>query len=156
MIHEEDTFCEGKKHMGLFDRAKKENNEAQVLLEKHERKELGDTDFLKAFRGVVLYYTTPVGDHKDGGMRLFTIPGPDKTGYMPLFLSEDDMRKYYDQAGRENYLIMKASFLPIIETAAQANSGNAPVKLGLMIDPMKYRVTLDVPMIEPVIRLLHE
>lgn len=28
--------------MGLFDRAKKENNDAQVLLERHERKELGD------------------------------------------------------------------------------------------------------------------
>ena len=132
------------------------NNEAQVLLERHEKKELNDTAFLKAFRGVVLYYTTPVGDHKDGGMRLFAIPGPDKTGYMPLFLSEEDMRNYYDRAGRVGYMIMKASFLPIIETAAKANSGNTPVKLGIMIDPLKYKVTLDVPMIEPVIRLLNE
>ena len=62
--------------MGLFDGVKKENDEAQVLLERHEKKELNDTDFLKAFRGVVLYYTTPVGDHKDGDMRLFAIPGP--------------------------------------------------------------------------------
>ena len=75
---------------------------------------------------------------------------------MPLFLSEEDMRKYYDQAGRVGYMIMNASFLLIIEAAAQANSGDAPVKLGLMIDPLKYKVTLDVPMIEPVIRLLHE
>ena len=142
--------------MGLFDGVKKENDDAQVLLERHEKKELNDTDFLKAFRGVVLYYTTPVGDHKDGGMRLFAIPGPDKTGYMPLFLSEEDMRNYYDQAGRVGYMIMNASFLLIIEAAAQANSGDAPVKLGLMIDPLKYKVTLDVPMIEPVIRLLHE
>ena len=142
--------------MGLFDGVKKENDEAQVLLERHEKKELNDTDFLKAFRGVVLYYTTPVGDHKDGGMRLFAIPGPDKTGYMPLFLSEEDMRNYYDQAGRVGYMIMNASFLLIIEAAAQANSGNAPVKLGLMIDPLKYKVTLDVPTIEPVIRLLTE
>jgi hypothetical protein len=142
--------------MGLFDGIKKENDEAQVLLDRHEKKELNDTDFLKAFRGVVLYYTTPVGDHKDGGMRLFAIPGPDKTGYMPLFLSEEDMRNYYDQAGRVGYMIMNAPFLLIIEAAAQANSGDAPVKLGLMIDPLKYKVTLDVPMIEPVIRLLHE
>ena len=142
--------------MGLFDGVKKENDDAQVLLERHEKKELNDADFLKAFRGVVLYYTTPVGDHKDGGMRLFAIPGPDKTGYMPLFLSEEDMRNYYDQAGRVGYMIMNASFLLIIEAAAQANSGDAPVKLGLMIDPLKYKVTLDVPMIEPVIRLLHE
>ena len=141
--------------MGLFDGMGK-SNEAQELLERHKKKELNDTDFLKAFRGVMLYYTTPVGDHKDGGMRLFAIPGPDKTGYMPLFLSEEDMRKYYDNAGREAYLIMKAAFLPIIETAAKANNGNPPVKLGLMIDPLKYQVTLDVPMIEPVIRLLHE
>ena len=141
-------------NMGLFDGVKKENDEAQVLLERHEKKELNDTDFLKAFRGVVLYYTTPVGDHKDGGMRLFAIPGPDNTGYMPLFLSEEDMRNYYDQAGRVGYMIMNASFLLIIEAAAQANSGDAPVKLGLMIDPLKYKVTLDVPMIEPVIRLL--
>jgi len=142
--------------MGLFDGMKKKNDEAQVLLERHEKKELNDTDFLKAFRGVEVYYTTPVGDHKDGGMRLFAIPGPDKTGYMPLFLSEEDMRNYYDKAGRIGYMIMKASFLPILETAAQANSGNAPVKLGLMIDPFKYKVTLDVPMIDPVLRLLHE
>ena len=35
-------------NMGLFDCVKKENGEAQVLLERHEKKELNDTDFLKA------------------------------------------------------------------------------------------------------------
>ena len=35
-------------NMGLFDGVKKENGEAQVLLERHEKKELNDTDFLKA------------------------------------------------------------------------------------------------------------
>ena len=35
-------------NMGLFDGVKKENDDAQVLLERHEKKELNDTDFLKA------------------------------------------------------------------------------------------------------------
>ena len=136
---------------GLF---KKKTSEAEALLEKHENKELNDTEFMKAFGNVEVYYSTPFGDHKDGGQRLFVLPGPDKTGYMPVFISEDDMKNFYEQAGRKGYLIMKAPFISIVETNAKNNKSNTPVKLGLIIDPIKYKITLDVPMIEPVIRLI--
>ncbi|MCR4791350.1 MAG: hypothetical protein K5871_01230 [Lachnospiraceae bacterium] len=140
--------------MGLFDGFKKKENEAGILLEKHENKVLNDKDFLKAFGNMEVYYTTPFGDHKDGGQRLFVIPGPDKTGYMPVFISEQDMKNFYEQAGRKGYLIMKAPFISIIETNSKTNKSNTPVKLGLIIDPIKYKVTLDVPMIDPIIRFI--
>ncbi len=140
--------------MGLFDVFKKKDFEAKELLEMHETKELNDKAFLKAFAKVELYYTTPFGDHKDGSQRLFVLPGPDETGYIPVFISEKDMREYYEQAGRKDYLIMKGPFISIIETTSETNKRNTPVKLGLLIDPIKYKITLDAPMVNPAIRMI--
>ena len=86
---------------GLF---KKKTSEAEALLEKHENKELNDTEFMKAFGNVEVYYST--------------------------------------------------QFISIVETNAKNNKSNTPVKLGVIIDPIKYKITLDVPKIEPVIRLI--
>ena len=58
-----------------------------ALLDKHENGLLDDQSFLKSFGKVKLFYSTPFGDHKDGGSRLFALPAKDKTGYLPVFTS---------------------------------------------------------------------
>jgi hypothetical protein len=64
----------------MFDRIKnnKENN-SERLLEQHKNGLIDDGAFLSEFGKMNVYYSTPFGDHKDGGNRLFLLPGPDKT-----------------------------------------------------------------------------
>lgn len=148
--------------MGLFDGFKKkdakqvlpDNTEGLALLEKHEKGEMNDVDFLKAFRDQIVYYTTPFGDHKDGTQKLFAIPKSANEGYIPVFLSETTMREYYDNVGRVGLMILQAPFIDVVQTTMKMNSGKAPVKLGVLIDPKEYKVTLDAPMLETIERMM--
>ena len=148
--------------MGLFDKLKKkddvkplpDNVAALALLEKHEKGELNDLDFLKQFRDQIVYYTTPFGDHKDGSQKLFAIPASENTGYIPVFLSEAVMKEHYEAVGRENYLILAAPFISIVQTTIKMNNDGAPIKMGVLIDPKQYKVTVDAAVIEQVERMM--
>ena len=150
--------------MGLFDGLKKKGSgisenetKARELLEAHETKALNDTAFLKAFGKIEVLYSTPFGDTKDGQHKLFLIPGPAPTGYMPLFLNESEMKEYYERIGRGPYTILKGPFAEVLEVGLARNKeGKLPVKIGYLIDPLKYKVTVDAPILEAVIRLLKE
>ena len=132
-----------------------ENHEEQALalLEKHEAKQLNDVEFLREFGKIKLWYSTPFGDHKDGGSRLFLIPGPDNTGYLPLFSTDERAREFFEKTGRAGYVLMYSEFHEVLVTTRKINNGESPVKMGAIIDPGYYGITIDVANLDPVIRI---
>ena len=145
--------------MGLFGgKDKMSDNEAKAreLLDKQLKKELTDAQFLREFSKLEILYTTPAGDTNDGKMKFFLIPGPPPTAYMPLFLNEAEMKKFYDQAGRKGFLIMKGTILNVIQVCISQNKkDDMNFHYGLMIDPWTYKITLDAPVLETVVRMIN-
>ena len=132
-----------------------ENDEKKALelLEQHENKQLNDVEFLREFGKIRLWYSTPFGDHKDGGSRLFLVPGPDNTGYLPLFSTEERAREFFKKTGRAGYILMYSDFHGVLATTRNVNNGDSPVKIGAIIDPGYYGITVDAANLDPVIRM---
>ncbi|HHU07849.1 MAG TPA: SseB family protein [Clostridiaceae bacterium] len=146
--------------MGLFNKkqdpqASMQNNADIIdgisLLDKHESGLLDDKSFLSSFGKVKVFYSTPFGDHKDGESRLFVLPAQDKTAYLPVFTSIERAMEFYEKAGRLGFAIMKGSFASFLETTKIINEGNTPIKLGAVIDPGYYGVTIGVNSLDAVI-----
>jgi len=142
--------------MGLFDKFKKSNNnEAQDLLEKHEKKELDDTTFLKQFSNAKVYYSTPFGDHKDGTKKVFLLPGPNDTAYCPLFASQDSIIKFYEAAGRVGYMIIEGTFKSALQTISSINNEHkAPIPMGAVVEPDSYGVMVYPETVDKVIKMI--
>lgn len=85
---------------------KSEELNSTTLLVKHENGEMDDTTFLRLFRDIIVFYSTPFGDHKDGKPRLFALPDTEKTGYLPVFLTQEDAIEFYNAVGRQGFMIM--------------------------------------------------
>ncbi len=123
------------------------------LLDKHDKGEINDEIFLKDFGNANVFYSTPFGDHKDGGQRVFLLSGPNNTGYHPVFTSQERLVEFYQKAGRVGFMMMNGTFVSVLETTKNIN-GNAPVKMGLIIDPGYYNVTIDVAALDTVLRII--
>lgn len=121
------------------------------LLDKHESGLLDDKSFLSSFGKVKVFYSTPFGDHKDGESRLFVLPAQDKTAYLPVFTSIERAMELYEKAGRLGFAIMEGSFASFLETTKMINEGNTPIKLGAVIDPGYYGVTIGANSLDVVI-----
>ena len=93
-----------------------ENIDGISLLDKHENGLLDDKSFLGSFGKVKVFYSTPFGDYKDGGSRLFALPAQDKTAYLPVFTSTERAMEFYEKAGRIGFLIMENSFVSFLKT----------------------------------------
>ena len=145
--------------MGLFDGKKKQEdalmaeNEARAreLLDRYNRKELNDAALLKELGKCVILYTTPIGDTKEGTKRFYLIPGPKPTAYMPVFLNEKEMQDFYEGAGRTAFLILKGTLPDLLKVCISENQkDDLNFKYGIMIDPVRYKLTLDAPVLETV------
>lgn len=141
--------------MGIFDFKKNKKDEKLntiSLLEKHDKGDLNDELFLKDFGKAQVFYSTPFGDHKDGGQKIFLLPGPNQTGYHPVFSSQERLVEFYENVGRVGFAIMKGSFISVLETTKKINV-NAPIKMGIIIDPGYYNFTIDVAVLDVVINM---
>ena len=141
--------------MSIFKKKKiePENNDGIFLLEQHDKGLLDDTSFLKVFGKAKVFYSTPYGDHKDGNGRLFALPASENTGYLPVFSSHERIKEFYENAGRTAYMIMEGSFLSFLETTSKINK-KAPVKMGAVIDPGYFGVTVDADMLDTAINMI--
>lgn len=130
-----------------------ENHEEKALklLEQHENKQINDVEFLHKFGKIKVWFSTPFGDHKDGGTRLFLIPGPDDTGYLPLFSTQDRAVEFFEKTGRAGYLLIHSEFCEVLKTNREVNQGKTPVKIGAIVDPGYYGITVDVKNLDAVI-----
>ncbi|PWJ69871.1 hypothetical protein B0O40_2246 [Ruminococcaceae bacterium R-25] len=130
-----------------------DNHEEQALklLEQHEKKQINDVEFLREFGKIKVWFSTPFGDHKDGGTRLFLIPGPDDTGYLPLFSTQERAVEFFEKTGRAGYLLIHSEFCEVLKTNREVNEGKTPVKIGAIVDPGYYGITVDVKNLDAVI-----
>lgn len=128
---------------------------ATELLTKFRNGEISYEVFLKEFGKAEVYYSTPFGDHKDGGQKVFLLAGPNNTGYHPAFTSTERLIEFYQNAGRINFMAMKGTFSSVLATTKNMN-GMAPVKMGIMIDPGYFNVYIDVDMLDSVIEIMNK
>ena len=81
------------------------------------------------------------------------MPASDNTGYLPVFSSLERLKGFYENAGRCGYLIMEGTFLSFLETTSKINV-EAPVKLGAVIDPGYFGVTVNADMLDTSISII--
>ncbi len=62
-----------------------------------------------------VYYSTPFGDTKDGGQKLFVLQR-DGVSYFPVFRSLDSMKEFYEQANRAAYVVLHGSVASVMDT----------------------------------------
>lgn len=143
--------------MGLFDKFKKPEAGAGVnaveLLQKHDKGELNDADFLREFGNAKVYYSTPFGDHKDGTQKVFLLQGPNGTGLLPVFSSKERIMEHYEAAGRVAYGIFEGSFSQVLETNIKVNMGNPPVQIGIVVDPGYFNLSVEAAMLTTVYKM---
>ena len=144
--------------MSIFDKLFKqksdtpaENTDGITLLDNHEKGLLDDKAFLCSFGKVNVFYSTPFGDHEDGGSRLFALPAQEKTAYLPVFTSLERATEFYKSAGRLGFLVMEGSFTSFLKLTKDMNKGNTPIKLGAIIDPGYYGITIDAGALDTAI-----
>ena len=129
------------KSAGLSYDIKKKDVNTKELVEKYCKNELDDASFLKEAPNAEFYYSTLSDEQYHGGME-------EDEGYLPLFVSEEDLREYYDKAGRKDYPVVKKPFLSIVQTALKSNR-ESPDTYGLIIDPARRRLSFDASAIRP-------
>jgi hypothetical protein len=128
--------------------------DARSLIELHEKGIINDTVLLSLLRRSTIFYSTPYGDHEDGSSRLFALPASDNTGYLPAFSSIEKLKEFYDGAGRKAYLIMDGTTLSFLEMINETNN-DLPVKMGAVIDPGYYGVTINADMLNEAILMMN-
>lgn len=117
---------------------------ARALLDRYDKNELDDATLLKELGKYEFFYTTPFGDTREGTQKFFLLPGPEPTAYMPIFLNEKEMKDFYDNAGRSAFLSLKGTLLNLLEICMSENQKDKlNFKYGLIIDPIKYKITVD-------------
>ena len=141
--------------MGIFNKTETTNSNAVELLEKQDKGQISNREFLCDFGKEHVFYSTPYGDHIDGKPRLFLVPGPDGTGYLPVFTSMERTKEFFEQAGRAGYIAMHAPFANVAQIALKVNNDGAPVKMGLIRDPGYYGVTVDAKYLEIVLSMMN-
>lgn len=127
--------------------------DAEDLLSKHDKGEIDDGEFLRAFGKINVFYTTPFGEDEDGNKKLFLVPSADKACYNPVFSTEDRLVEYNEMARRENYVILQNDFASLLEMTKKFNEDNGQVKMGVIIDPCYFDVIVDVAMLDTVIEM---
>lgn len=142
--------------MRLFGKKKEVAFDGTKILERYDKGELDATAFIREFGKTKVFYSTPFGDHVDKSKRLFILPGPDKTGYYPVFSSEEHLKEFYEKAGRAGYLILEGTFASFLDVVKRTNDGGAPIKMGVVIDPGYSGITIDLPFLAQAIRLSGE
>ena len=142
--------------MGIFKKTETDYSNAVELLKKQDKGQISNREFLGLFGKETVFYSTPFGDHIDGKPRLFLVPGPDGTGYLPVFTSMERTQEFYEQAGRAGYLVMQSAFADVVKTTIKVNNDGAPVKMGVIIDPGYFGVTVDVKYLEIVLSMMND
>jgi hypothetical protein len=131
-----------------------ESVEGVSLLQKYENGQIDDKSFLVSFSKVKVFFSTPFGDHKDGGSRLFVLSDQNEAVFLPVFTSPERATEFYEKAGRCGFLLMEDAFISFLETTNKNNKGKTPVKYGITIDPGYFKITIGANMLDTVINMV--
>lgn len=92
--------------------------------------------FVRGFGNHKVHYSTPFGDHVDGSQKLFLLQASDETALLPVFTSLPHAKAWFENAGRDGFLIMEGTLESVLETTDRINDADkAPVKIGLALEP---------------------
>lgn len=141
----------------FLNRTKKPRNTetAEEILKLYDSGKMNEEEFLRRFGKTEVFYSTPFGDHKDGSQKLFLLPARDNTGYLPVFASREALADFCEKVGRTGYVSMEGTLLSVLETTAKTNV-NAPVKMGIIIDPAHYGITIDAAMLDKTMEIIKQ
>lgn len=73
------------------------------------------------------------------------------TGYLPLFSTQERAVEFFEKTGRAGYLLIHSEFCEVLKTNREVNEGKTPVKIGAIVDPGYYGITVDVKNLDAVI-----
>lgn len=135
--------------------AKLADEDTISLLRRYNEKLIDNNEFLCSLGKAEIFYSTPFGDHKDGDQRLFVLPAKDNTAYNPVFSSCETAKAFYERVGRVNFIIAQGTFKAFVETTDKTNKGKTPIKLGVIIEPAEFGITLNADMLETVINIMN-
>lgn len=120
------------------------------LLERYSAREIGEDALLKDFACAEFYYST-------ADINLYSGDQEKSSDYLPVFASREDCIKYYEKYGQKDPVIVKKTFLSLIESTLQTNEGRTTLKLGLVVEPEKYNIKYEQSELIPVyFRILRE
>lgn len=122
------------------------------LYEKYDKGEMDINVFLRQYGKEKFFYSTPFGEKKDGSNALFVLNAPEGTGFLPIFSDMDRAKDFFEKVERAGYILMESTFHDILVTAKKANE-NAPVKLGVVVDPGYYGINVEVKNLDAVISM---
>lgn len=137
-----------------MNRLDRDEETARSLLEQVDKGLIDANTFLAAFRDLSVVFSTPYGETKDGQARGYYFPVGDGTAFFPVFTSAERARAYFDAGDRNGYLLMIDSFLGSLKMVQTVNQVPSSVRMGIIIDPGDYGITLHVSMLDKAIELL--
>jgi hypothetical protein len=117
-------------------------NEWGKTLERFNNGEINIQEFVDTMKDHKLYYSTPLGEDKEGNTRLYILLN-NETGhkYLPAFLSQESCSQFYNELGRNGFLIIKGNlgnFLSVLD------SSNELAEYGVVIEPSSPN-TMGIP-----------
>lgn len=133
----------------------KENEESisvtDALFSRHRSGEIGEKELFHELNKETLYYSDPYGDHKSGHKRLFLLQDKDKVLYNPVFTSAERLKQYYKEKGRVGIMILKGSFLSVLEKTKASNKKSIMRSNGIILDPGHVTLMIKPDKLEAVI-----
>ncbi|MCK0173858.1 hypothetical protein [Mycolicibacterium sp. F2034L] len=79
-----------------------------------------------------VYYSTPFGDTRDGGQKLFLL---ERKGvkFLPVFHSVESMKEFYERMDRAAFMILEGS----IQSVTEMNRSIEQMKaVGIVVEPL--------------------
>lgn len=104
-------------------------SDTKAILESYVNKKIDDAGLLKKLASVEFFCSTYSKDY-------------DKDNMLPLFLTKEDAREYYDKAGRKDCLIMKKPLDFIAKSNISLHGKRFEADKGLIIDPVNYNLVI--------------
>lgn len=78
-----------------------------------------------------VYYSTPFGDTKDGGQKLFLLQR-DGVRYFPVFRSEESLKAFCEAMNRAAYMVLEGDLEGVMDTV---RSIDLLKNAGIVIEP---------------------
>jgi hypothetical protein len=102
-------------------------------------------EFFEDFKDQKVYSSTPFGEDADGNPQAYLLgSGEDDGSYYPAFLSLGHIQEFFEDAGREDYIVWESTFGEFTETVRNTFKGLP--QPDLVIEPMYPMIATKVPL----------
>ena len=100
---------------------------------RYAKGEIDAQSFVNAMKNITLYYSTPVGDDKEGNQHLYVLASKEtEYHYFPAFLSLPHCLEFFNAMGRNAFMIIQGT---LKDALSSLDSSPLLAEFGLVIDP---------------------